>query len=174
MKPLRRNFLLLALLSGPAFAAPIVRSGTADNLNQAGAWIGGVLPNAAGSVATWDVSSTLNNSMGAALTWGGLNTSGASGAVTVSGAFGLGFAAGSTMNVSGQNFTFGNKDAGSLNLSNVTLTGSARFTFNKTSDTGTTSFNAPMRLPSTEPSSCEVESPAPRLERCREEPGASG
>ncbi|OYV06716.1 MAG: hypothetical protein CFE26_04805, partial [Verrucomicrobiales bacterium VVV1] len=133
MKPLRRNLLLLALLSGPAFAAPIVRTGTADNLNLAGAWTGGILPSAAGSVATWDSTSTLSNSMGAALTWGGLNTRGA---------FGLGFASGSTMNVSGQNFTFGNKDGGGLNLSNVTLTGSAKFTFNKTADTGITNFNA--------------------------------
>lgn len=142
MKPLRRNFLLLALLSGPAFAAPIVRTGTADNLNLTAAWTGGVLPSTAGSVATWDSGSTLTNSMGAALTWGGLNTSGASGAVTVSGAFGLSFATGSAVTISGQNFTFGNKDAGTLNLGNVTLTGTAKLTFNKTADTTTTSFNA--------------------------------
>ena len=142
MKPLRRNLLLLALLSGPAFAAPIVRTGTADALNTTSAWVGGVVPNAAGSIATWDASSTLSNTTAAALTWGGLNTSGASGAVTVSGAFGLTFATGSTVTISGQNFTFGNKDAGTLNLTNVTLSGSAKLTFNKTVDTGTTNFNA--------------------------------
>lgn len=142
MKPLRQNLLLLALLSGSAFAAPIVRTNTADALNLTAAWTGGVLPSAAGSVATWNASSTLVNTLGANLTWGGLDVSSASGAVTISGANGLTFAAGSTMTVSGNNLTIGNKDAGTLNLGNVTLTGSAKLTFNKTADTGTTNFNA--------------------------------
>lgn len=142
MKPLRQNLLLLALLSGSAFAAPIVRTNTADALNLTAAWTGGVLPSAAGSVATWNASSTLSNTLGANLTWGGLDVSSASGAVTIAGANGLTFAAGSTMTVSGNNLTIGNKDAGTLNLANITLTGSAKLTFNKTSDTGTTNFNA--------------------------------
>ena len=36
-----------------------------------------------GDIATWDASSTLANALAAAQTWGGLDTSGASGAVTI-------------------------------------------------------------------------------------------
>ena len=84
---MKTRFFLLALLAtlpSAASAAPITRSSTADALNTTAAWVGGELPTTA-NTATWDASSTLDNTLGANLTWGGLDVSAAAGAVSVSG-----------------------------------------------------------------------------------------
>lgn len=87
MKPKKNSgflpFILCSLAT--ANAADITRSNTADNLNVTTAWDGGVAP-AAADIATWGASSTLSNTMGANNTWGGLNLTAASGAVSISGA----------------------------------------------------------------------------------------
>jgi autotransporter-associated beta strand protein len=136
-------FISAAILASLASSnAQVIRAANADNLNLGTAWVAGTAPSGT-TVATWDASSTLANTMGAALTWGGLNISAASGTVTISGANNLTFSTPSTINTgSSQNLTIGNKDAGTLALSGVTLTGSTRFTFNKTTDTGSASFNS--------------------------------
>ncbi len=84
---MKTRFFLLALLAtlpSAASAAPITRSSTADALNTTTAWVGGVLPTTA-NTATWDASSTLDNTLGANLTWGGLDVSAAAGAVSIAG-----------------------------------------------------------------------------------------
>ena len=84
---MKARFFLLALLAtlpSAASAAPITRSSTADALNTTTAWVGGALPTTA-DTATWDALSTLDNTLGANLTWGGLDVSAAAGAVSVSG-----------------------------------------------------------------------------------------
>lgn len=79
------SFFIASLLASIAASnAQIVRTATADNLNLGAAWTGGTAPTGA-SVATWDASSTLTNTLGGNLTWGGLNVSAASGAVSISG-----------------------------------------------------------------------------------------
>ena len=77
-------FLFAALAIGGSHAQ-VIRSNTADNLNLVTAWMGGTAPTTA-QIATWDASSTLANTLGGNLTWGGLNLSAASGATTISGA----------------------------------------------------------------------------------------
>lgn len=77
-------FLFAALAAGVSHGQDI-RSATADNLNLPGAWNDGSAPVAA-DTATWNATSTLANTLGANLTWGGLNVSAASGAVSISGA----------------------------------------------------------------------------------------
>jgi fibronectin-binding autotransporter adhesin len=86
MKSRSFTCLLLASLPAASFATPITRSATADNLNVTTAWVGdpAALPTTA-NTATWDASSTLANTMGGNNTWGALNTSAASGAVSISG-----------------------------------------------------------------------------------------
>src|SRR5690606_24439266 len=61
------------------------RSASADTLDLGSAWVSATLPTTA-DVALWDASSALTNTMGANNTWGGLNVSAASGAVSVEGA----------------------------------------------------------------------------------------
>jgi autotransporter-associated beta strand protein len=79
------GFLPLILSAiGSANATPIVRDSDADNLNLATAWVGDALPTTA-NTASWNASSTLVNTMGANNTWGALDTSAASGEVTISG-----------------------------------------------------------------------------------------
>ncbi|MBN8458180.1 MAG: hypothetical protein J0M04_10110 [Verrucomicrobia bacterium] len=83
MKPTSYS-LICATLTVTAMSshADQTRNGTATNLNLAGAWTSGVLPGT-GDIALWDSNSTLSNTLAGAQTWGGLNTSGASGAVTI-------------------------------------------------------------------------------------------
>lgn len=61
------------------------RSATADDLNVTSAWVENALPGTA-DVALWNAASTLANTLGANLTWGGLDISAASGAVSIGGA----------------------------------------------------------------------------------------
>lgn len=81
-----RSFTLALLASLPAlsYSQTVIRSNTADTLNTTAAWVGGVAPTTA-NTATWDASSTLTNTLGANLSWGGLNISEASGNVTIGG-----------------------------------------------------------------------------------------
>lgn len=85
MKPTRFSLAAAAAIGlglATTQAAVITRDNSADNLNLNTAWTGDVLPGQ-GDIATWDASSTLANALAAAQTWGGLDTSGASGAVTI-------------------------------------------------------------------------------------------
>lgn len=110
-----------------ANAAPITRSNTADNLNLTGAWDGGATPGT-GDTATWGASSTLANTLGANLSWGGLDVTAASGAVTIGGTNTL------TLGASGLN-TGGSaglayNSSGTITL-NGPLSGSANLTLNQ-------------------------------------------
>lgn len=112
-------FLFAAMAAG-AGQAQDIRSATADNLNVAGAWVDGSVPVAA-DIATWNASSTLANTLAAGQTWGGLNLSAASGAVSIGGAFNLTLDhstdASTILNTGAQNFTWGTDGAGGqLNL----------------------------------------------------------
>lgn len=75
--------LVLSALAS-ANAADRTRSNTTDNLNITTAWNETAVPTAS-DVAIWNGSSTLTNTLGANLSWAGLNVSAASGAVTISG-----------------------------------------------------------------------------------------
>lgn len=107
-----RSFTSLLLASLPALshATPVTRSNTADNLNTTGAWVIGVAPTTA-NTATWDASSSLSNTMGGGNTWGGLDTSAASGAVSITGANALVLDhttdASTVFNAGANNFTWG-------------------------------------------------------------------
>ena len=79
---------LVTVLGLHSLKAQDLRSATGDSLNAAGAWVDGSIPTT-GDIATWDGSSTLANTIGAAQTFGGLNVSAASGPVAVTGAFNL-------------------------------------------------------------------------------------
>jgi autotransporter-associated beta strand protein len=78
--------LILAAVS--AASADQTRNATATNVNLGTAWASGTAP-LTGDVALWDATSALTNVIGANQTWGGLNTSAASGAVGITGAFTL-------------------------------------------------------------------------------------
>lgn len=110
MKPRSVILLLLASLPAVSHATPVTRSDTADNLNVVTAWVGGVAPTTA-NTATWEASSTLANTMGGANTWGALDTSAASGAVSISGANALVLDhttdASTVFNTGANNFTWG-------------------------------------------------------------------
>jgi autotransporter-associated beta strand protein len=84
-----RAFTLALLVSLPAAssATPVIRSATTDSLNVATAWVGDppALPTTA-NTATWDAASTLANTLGANLAWGGIDISAASGTVAITGA----------------------------------------------------------------------------------------
>ena len=118
------KFLPLVLSAiNAANAAPITRSATADNLNLIGAWTSGALPTTA-DTATWDASSTLANTMGANNTWGGLNVSSASAAISISGANNLLLDnvvdANTTLDTGATNFTWGVTGAvGNFNINGV-------------------------------------------------------
>lgn len=82
---MKTRIILLAVLATFTFAASaatITRSDTLDALNTTTAWVGGVVPTTA-DTATWDASSTLDNTLGALQTWGGLDISAAGGAVAI-------------------------------------------------------------------------------------------
>lgn len=83
MKPTSYSMLCatLTVTAMPSYADQ-TRNGTANNLNLAAAWTSGILP-ATGDIALWDSNSALSNTLAVAQTWGGLNTSGAAGAVTI-------------------------------------------------------------------------------------------
>lgn len=85
MKSRPFKLLLLASLPAAVHAAPIIRSNSADALNVATAWVNGVTPTTA-DTATWDASSATVSTMGGNITWGGLDLSAASGAVSIAGA----------------------------------------------------------------------------------------
>jgi autotransporter-associated beta strand protein len=84
----RSYALLFAALAAGTGHGQDFRSATTDNLNLPGAWLDGTTPNTS-SIATWDASSTLANTLGAAQTWGGLDLAAAAGPVGISGAFNL-------------------------------------------------------------------------------------
>lgn len=112
-------FLFAAVAAG-AGQAQDLRSATSDNLNVAGAWVDGTVPGT-GDVATWNAGSALAGTLGAGQTWGGLNLSGASGPVSITGAFNLGLDhatdANTVLNTGANNFTWGSDGAaGQLNI----------------------------------------------------------
>lgn len=117
MKTRAFTLVLLASLPAVSYATPVIRSSTADNLNLAAAWVGtpAAVPTTA-NTATWDASSTLANTMGGANTWGALDTSAASGAVSISGANTLLLDhttdASTVFNTGANNFTWGAAAAG--------------------------------------------------------------
>jgi autotransporter-associated beta strand protein len=86
MKLKRSSRFLPLILSaiGSVDATPVVRDADSDNLNLATAWVGDALPTTA-NTASWNAASTLTNTMGANNTWGALDTSAASGEVSISG-----------------------------------------------------------------------------------------
>ena len=79
---------LASVLGLHSLHAQDLRSATGDSLNSVGAWVDGSIPTT-GDIATWDASSTLANTIGAAQTYGGLNISAANGPVAITGAFPL-------------------------------------------------------------------------------------
>ncbi|WP_367871909.1 beta strand repeat-containing protein [Luteolibacter sp. Populi] len=129
-------FLFAALAAG-ASQAQDLRSATADNLNLPGAWSDGSVPVAA-DIATWNAASTLANTLGANLTWSGLNVSAASGAVSISGTNTLAAGAINT----GANQLAITTSAANNSLSFSSLSGSGRLTVNNgTFNNGVAAFN---------------------------------
>ena len=124
----RSFFTLAAIAIGLAFAATQAqadqtRNATANNLNLGTAWVSGTAPGS-GDVALWDSSSALSNTLGANLTWAGINISSASGTVAISGTHTLSAGA---INLGAQNLSLTTAAANnSLNFS--TLTGSGILT----------------------------------------------
>lgn len=130
-------FIASLLASIAASNAQIVRTATADNLNLGAAWTGGTAPTGA-SVATWDASSTLTNTLGGNLTWGGLNVSAASGAVSISGTNTLSAGA---VNVGANALSITTSTANnSLNFSSLTGTGNLTIS-NGAANLGITALN---------------------------------
>ncbi|MBN8458119.1 MAG: autotransporter-associated beta strand repeat-containing protein [Verrucomicrobia bacterium] len=128
--------LVLSALAS-ANAATLTRSTTTDNLNVTTAWTGGVVPTVA-DVATWDAASTLTNTMGANLTWGGLDVSAAAGAVTISGTNTLACGA---LNLGANSLAITSSTANS-SQSFSSLTGTGTLTIsNGTANLGMTPFN---------------------------------
>jgi autotransporter-associated beta strand protein len=82
MKLRRFSLFFVALVS--TTQAQDIRSATAGNLNTTASWTDGSVPTTA-DTATWDASSTLTNTLGGNLTWGGINITNASGTVSISG-----------------------------------------------------------------------------------------
>lgn len=79
---------LASVLGLHSLHAQDLRSATGDSLNFVGAWVDGSIPTT-GDIATWDATSALANTIGAAQTYGGVNVSAASGPVAITGAFAL-------------------------------------------------------------------------------------
>jgi autotransporter-associated beta strand protein len=129
--------LLFAALATGASHGQDIRSATADNLNVAGAWMDGTAPSNL-ETATWNASSTLANTLGANLAWGGLNVSAASGAVGISGTSTL---AAGAVNTGANNLSLTTSVANnSLNF--TSLTGSGNLTIsNGAANLGMASFN---------------------------------
>jgi autotransporter-associated beta strand protein len=116
----RSYALLFATLAVGASHGQDFRSATADNLNTIGAWSDGSIPTPA-DIATWNAASTLANTIGAGQTYGGLNTSAAAGAVSITGAFNLGLDnttdANTVLDVGANDFTWGTAGAaGQFNI----------------------------------------------------------
>jgi autotransporter-associated beta strand protein len=84
----RSYALLLAAISAGSGHAQDLRSATTDPLSLPGAWVDGSVPTTA-DIATWNSASNLLNDLGANQTLGGLNLSGASGPVRITGPFNL-------------------------------------------------------------------------------------
>jgi fibronectin-binding autotransporter adhesin len=128
MKPKLNPFLILGVFAGLVHVAfaDRTRNDSVSNLNVTGAWTGDVAPNA-GDIALWDADSALNNTLGGNLTWGGLNLSGASGAVTIQGANSLALAhstAGNTIfDVATTDFTWGDLTTPSVGSFNIASNG---------------------------------------------------
>ncbi|MCU0748325.1 MAG: hypothetical protein MUF13_02155, partial [Akkermansiaceae bacterium] len=117
--------LILSALAS-AHAATVTRTGTADILTAAAAWSPAAAPTVA-DTATWDGSSTLANAttaLTAALTWGGLNVSAASGNVSM--AFTGNFVS-----------NFGAINTGAQNLAITTGAANSTLTFTSVTGTGT-------------------------------------
>ncbi|WP_035605406.1 autotransporter-associated beta strand repeat-containing protein, partial [Haloferula sp. BvORR071] len=133
----RSYAFLFAVIATGAGQAQDLRSTTLDNLNLPAAWSDGSPPLAA-DTATWNAASALANTLGANLTWGGLNVSAASGAVSIGGANTLTAGA---INLGANNLTLTTSAANnSLNFSS--LSGSGRLTVaNGTSNLGVAAFN---------------------------------
>lgn len=137
--------LILSALAS-ANAAPVTRSATADNLNTTGAWTGGAAPTTA-DVATWDAASALTNTMGANNTWGGLDLSGATGAVAISGANALTLDnttdASTVLNPGANNFTWGAVGAaGNFNINGAAGSTSSATTGATFSGSGTVTVSS--------------------------------
>ncbi|MEK7951454.1 beta strand repeat-containing protein [Luteolibacter soli] len=129
--------LLFAAVATGASHGQDLRSATTDNLNVAGAWVDGT-PAVAADTATWNAASTLTNTLGANLTWGGLNVSAASGAVSISGANTL---AAGAMNLGANGLSL-TTSAANNSLNFTSLTGSGNLTINNgTANLGMTTFN---------------------------------
>ena len=107
-------FLFAALAVGSSHGQDL-RSATADNLNTAGAWSDGSVPTTA-DIATWNATSALANTIGAAQTYGGLNLSAAAGPVGIAGAFNLildhATDASTLLDTGANDFTWGTAGAG--------------------------------------------------------------
>ena len=121
----RSYALLFAALAVGISHSQDLRSATVDNLNTTGAWADGSIPTTA-DIATWNATSTLANTIGAAQTYGGLNLSAASGPVSVAGAFALTLDhstdASTILDVGANDFTWGAAGvAGNLNINGAVL-----------------------------------------------------
>ena len=119
---IRKNSAYAAMILAAVSSANAdqTRNATANNLNLGAAWVSGTAP-LTGDVALWDATSALTNVIGAAQTWGGLNTSAAVGAVGVTGAFALTLDhstdANTVFNVGANDFTWGAAGvAGAFNI----------------------------------------------------------
>ncbi len=133
----RSYALLFVTLAVGATHGQDLRSATADNLNLAGAWVDTTPPTNV-QIATWDGASTLVNTMGANLAWGGLNVSAASGAVSISGTNTL---AAGTINLGATNLSITTSTAAN-SLAFTSLTGTGNFTVsNSTQTLGLTTLN---------------------------------
>jgi fibronectin-binding autotransporter adhesin len=141
-------------MSAALQAAPVIRATNGDSLNLATAWTDGVAPGAS-NTATWDAESASANTLGANLTWGALNISGASAAVTLAGPNNLVLShatAGNTVFNTGANaFTWGAAGVGgvfeirgaagtSTTTPGATFSGSGTVTI---SSTGTKNWSSP-------------------------------
>lgn len=121
----RSYALLFAALAVGTTHGQDFRSATADNLNTLGAWNDASVPTTA-DIATWNAASTLANTLGAGQTYGGLNSSAASGPVSVTGAFNLGLDhstdASTILDTGSNDFSWGTAGAGGqLNIIGATL-----------------------------------------------------
>jgi hypothetical protein len=128
MKTRSLALVLIASLPAASSGAPITRGATADALNVTTAWVGDVLPTTA-DTATWDASSTLVNTLGGNLSWGGLDLAAAGGNVSIGGANSLTLGSAGLNTGSTANLTLNN--TGNVTL-NGPLSGSTTLTLNST------------------------------------------
>jgi autotransporter-associated beta strand protein len=128
MKTRSLALVLIASLPAASSGAPITRGATADALNVTTAWVGDVLPTTA-DTATWDASSTLVNTLGGNLSWGGLDLAAAGGNVSIGGANSLTLGSAGLNTGSTANLTLNN--TGNVTL-NGPMSGSTTLTLNST------------------------------------------